>query len=290
MTRILDNLAEVSHSYDALFVDLWGCLHNGIEPFAKAVEALQAYKAQGGVVLLLTNSPRPKSDVVTQLNTIGVPTDCYDEIASSGDAAQTAMKAGMVGRKVYHIGPERDFGFFSDENGPIDVERVPLAQAEGVVCTGLFDDQTEGPDDYRLTILDAKNRGLKMLCANPDILVDLGHKRIYCAGAIAQAYADAGGTSLYFGKPHSPLYQLAYNRLGQIAGRTIDEDRILCIGDGINTDIQGGVAEGLDTMFITGGLASTEVSSVDGKPDEAELATFLGKHKLSPTFTITNLR
>ena len=290
MTRIIDNLAEVAHSYDALFVDLWGCLHNGVEPFADAVNALRAYKAQGGKVLLLTNSPRPRSSVIRQLARIGVPTDIYDEIASSGDAAQIAMAAGVVGRKVYHLGPERDLSFFTDENGPIDVERVPLVEAEGIVCTGLFDDLIETPDDYRLTILDAKNRGLKLLCANPDILVDLGDKRIFCSGAIAQAYTEAGGTSLYFGKPHSPIYELAYTRLSPIAGRRIDTDRILCIGDGINTDIRGGVAEDLDTIFITGGLAATEISKSNGMPNEAELARFTNKHKLSPTFTMGHLR
>ena len=290
MTQIIRSFAEVSQRYDALFVDLWGCLHNGLEPFTEAVEALRAFKAKGGTVLLLTNSPRPKAAVIEQLDTIGVPREIYDEIASSGDAAQTAMAAGAVGRKVYHIGPERDLSFFKDENGPIDVERVPLAQAEGIVCTGLFDDQSETPDDYRLTILDGKNRRLKMLCANPDILVDLGHKRIYCAGAIAQAYGDAGGESLYFGKPHSPIYQLAYNRLEALTGHVFDEDRILCIGDGINTDIRGGIAEGLDTLFITGGLAATEVSEQDGVPDPSDLNVFLSAHELSPTFSAVRLR
>ncbi len=290
MTRIIDNLAQVAHSYDALFVDLWGCVHNGVEPFADAVIALQAYRAQGGKVLLLTNSPRPRASVKRQLERIGVPTDTYDEIASSGDAAQIALAAGMVGRKVYHLGPEYDLSFFNDDNGPVNVERVPLAHAEGIVCTGLFDDKTETPDDYRLTILDGKTRGLKLLCANPDVIVDVGDKRIYCAGAIAQAYSDAGGTSLYFGKPHSPIYELAYTRLAGIAGRRIDPDRILCIGDGINTDIRGGVAEDLDTLFITGGLAAPEISETDGKPNDTELENFIKTSQLSPTFAISHLR
>ena len=290
MTRIIDNLAEVAHSYDAMFVDLWGCLHNGVEPFADAVSALQAYRTQGGKVLLLTNSPRPRASVKRQLESIGVPADTYDEIASSGDAAQIALAAGVVGRKVYHLGPERDLSFFTDENGPIDVERVPLAEAEGIVCTGMFDDLTETPDDYRLTILEGKTRDLKMLCANPDILVDIGDKRIYCAGALAQAYTEAGGTSLYFGKPHSPIYDLGYTRLAEITGRRIDPDRILCVGDGIITDIRGGVAEDLDTLFITGGLAATEISVHNDKPDEAELAKFIKTNKLTPTFAISRLR
>ncbi|MBL4873427.1 MAG: HAD hydrolase-like protein, partial [Rhodobacteraceae bacterium] len=146
------------------------------------------------------------------------------------------------------------------------------------------------PDDYRLIILDGKTRGLKLLCANPDIIVDVGDKRIYCAGAIAQAYTEAGGTSLYFGKPHSPIYELAYTRLAATTGRRIDADRILCIGDGINTDIRGGVAEDLDTLFITGGLAASEINETNGKPNERELASFIANHKLSPTFAISGLR
>ncbi len=290
MSQIINGIAEVSQRYDALFVDLWGCLHNGLEPFPDAIEALRTYKAQGGIVLLLTNSPRPCAAVIAQLDHIGVPREIYDDIASSGDSAQMAMSAGVVGRKVYHLGPERDLDFFEDENGPINVERVPLEQAEGIVCTGLSDDITETPDDYRLTILDGKARGLKLLCANPDVIVDVGDKRIYCAGALAEAYTAAGGTSLYFGKPHSPIYQLAYARVEAITGRRISSDRILCIGDGINTDVRGGMAEDLDTLFITSGLAAPEISETSGTPNVAELANFIASHKLSPTFAITRLR
>lgn len=294
MPRIPDSLAEISAPYDALFVDLWGCLHNGVRPFPEAVAAMRTYKASGGVILLLTNSPRPKASVIRQLERIGVPADIYDDIASSGDAAQAALMAGMVGDKVYHLGPERDLSFFRDMPEYLrtkrDIVRVPLDQAEGIVCTGLFDDQTETPDDYRLTILDGVNRGLKLLCANPDIAVDLGDKRIFCSGAIAQAYEAAGGTSLYFGKPHAPIYQLALSRLAAIAKREIDNDRILCIGDGINTDVRGAMAEGLDSLFLTGGLAAGEIPVKNGTPDADNLQAFLQDHRLSPTFVMTNLR
>ncbi len=282
MTQIIDELAGISQNYDALFVDLWGCLHNGVKPFAGAVKALQGYD---GTVVLLTNSPRPNVGVAPQLEQIGVPAEIYDGIVSSGDSAQFAMASGVVGKKVYHIGPERDLGFFEG----IDVERVPLDQAEGIVCTGLFNDRSETPDDYRLTILTGVNRGLKMLCANPDIIVDAGDQRIYCAGAIAQAYSVAGGESLYFGKPHPPIYQLAYKRLAEITGHTIEPERILCIGDGINTDIRGGMAENLDTLFITGGLAASEISHDDG-PNPQELETFLQAHQLSPTYVMGHLK
>ncbi len=294
MTRVISGLHEVSAIYDALFVDLWGCVHNGERPFPAAVAALQRYRAAGGKVVLLTNAPRPKPSVVRQLQRIGVPQDAYDEVASSGDAAQEAMMVGMVGRKVFHLGPEKDISFFRDipehlRNRPA-IERVPLAEAEGIVCTGLLDDLTETPDDYRLTILDGVNRGLKMLCTNPDIFVDMGEQRVYCAGAIAAAYEQAGGTALYFGKPYSPVYDLASARLAALTGYEVAEDRILCIGDGINTDIRGAMAQGMDSLFLTGGLAATEIPVRDGVPDGKKLQEFLGEHLLDPMFTMVGLK
>jgi HAD superfamily hydrolase (TIGR01459 family) len=219
MARIIERLEQVGNGYAALYCDLWGCLHDGVAAFPEAVAALERFKAAGGAVLLLTNSPRPRRDVMRQLALLGVPRGCYDDVVSSGDAAQAAMAAGLVGRRVHHIGPERDLVFFEDETGqPIEVERVGLEEAEGIVCTGLFDDRSETPEDYRATILYGVNKGLKLLCANPDIVVDVGDQRIYCAGAIAAAYTDAGGTSLYFGKPHAPIYELARRRLEAARG------------------------------------------------------------------------
>ena len=294
MAQPVTRLADIGGMYDAIFVDLWGCLHNGVEPFPEAIEALRAFKAAGGMVLLLTNSPRPQTSVRRQLARIGVPEDIWHGIASSGDAAQEALMAGMVGRKVYHLGPERDLSFFNDlpehlRDKPA-IERVPMSEAEGIVCTGLFDDLVETPDDYRLTILDGVNRGLKMLCTNPDISVDLGDKRIFCAGAIAKAYEEAGGESLYFGKPYSPVYELARRRLAAHTGFDIAEDRILCIGDGINTDIRGAMAQGMDSLFLTGGLAADEIPSRNGVPDATKLEAFAKEHRLDPTYVMEKLR
>ena len=297
MSRIIASLAEIAGPYRALYCDLWGCLHNGRQPFPEAVEALRAFRAKGGTVVLLTNAPRPKPSVRRQLDTIGVPTDCYDEIASSGDAAQYALVTGAVGRKVYHLGPDKDDTFFTELSDDLTsiaanqppIEKVPLAQAQGIVCTGLFDDLTETPDDYRATLLYAREKGLKLLCANPDIVVDYGDKRIYCAGAIAEAYDAMGGESLYFGKPHPPIYDLAKRRLDAIRPGIVHEE-ILCIGDGIGTDIRGGMAEDLDTLFITGGLAMDIFGENGERLDPARLSNWLAEVELSPSYVIPRLR
>jgi len=294
MTRIIKNLSEISTNYDAVFCDLWGCLHNGVEPFAAAVTALETFAKKGGIVHLLTNSPRPASAVYPQLDHIGVSRDLYQGITASGDASRAALASGAYGKKVFHIGPDRDEAFFQgvdteDFYQGIDVQRVPMDLAEGVVCTGLFDDNTETPADYSELLLDAKTRGLKMLCANPDIQVDRGNQRIYCAGAIAQAYEDMGGIAHNFGKPHAPIYDLARNRLNAIAGHVVDDKHILCIGDGIRTDIRGAVMEDLDSLFVTGGLAAAETDTNE-QPDPTKLDDFLRASQLTPTYSIGHLR
>lgn len=296
MTRIVQQLHDISGLYRALYCDLWGCLHNGKTPFPEAVEALQRFRTRDGIVLLLTNSPRPRASVIAQLDGLGVPRDCYDEVASSGDAAQYALLTGAVGHRIHHLGPERDNTFFTDFADDLHpllaseppIIKVPLDEAEGIVCTGLFDDRTETPDDYRATLLFAKHKGLKLLCANPDIQVDLGHQRIYCAGAIAQAYDAMGGESLYFGKPHPPIYDLARRRLAALDAAVSDPE-ILCIGDGINTDIRGGLNEGLDTLFITGGLEAGRFGPDDNHPDLALLKDWLEDRMMQPTFAMGKL-
>lgn len=291
MTDLISNLAEISDRYGALFCDLWGCLHDGLKPFPTAVAALQQFRAGGGVVILLTNAPRPRAAVARQLDRIGVPHDAYDDVVSSGDASQYGMLSGLVGTKVYHLGPEKDETFFTDL--PQDVEgktitRVPLDQAEGIVCTGLFDDQTETPEDYRATLLFAKQKGMKLLCTNPDIIVDMGERRMFCAGAIAELYTEMGGESLYFGKPHPPIYDLARQRLSAL--KRVPDDGILAVGDGIHTDIQGGLSEGFDTLFITGGLAADQFGPDRGNPDSSLLDAWFEANQISATAAIAYLR
>jgi len=292
MTRIVQSLAEISASYDALFCDLWGCLHNGVAPFPEAVAALQAFRAKGGKVVLLTNAPRPAKYVLATLDRMGVPKDAYDLVVSSGDAAQDAMFAGAVGSKVWQLGPEKDDGFFTEVppewQGQSAIERVPFEEAEGIVCTGPFDEINEVPEDYRPKFLMAKMRGLPMLCANPDIVVDLGDKRIYCAGALAALYEEMGGTALYFGKPHPPIYDLARRKLAAIG---LPEDAgILAIGDGINTDVLGAAGEGIDALFVTGGLAVDQFGPDHRNPSPELLSAWLSARQQDPAYTISTLR
>ncbi|MCB2110900.1 MAG: TIGR01459 family HAD-type hydrolase [Defluviimonas sp.] len=293
MTRIIQSLAELSTSYDTLLCDLWGCLHNGRQPYPEAVAALQGFRARGGAVALLTNAPRPGRFVVEQLHRMGVPRDAWDLVVSSGDAAQIAMLRGAVGRHVHHIGPAKDDGFFTalpDEPDDLPtIVRVPLEEAEGIVCTGPFDELTETPEDYRDRFLLARTRGLSLLCANPDLVVDMGERRIYCAGALAVAYESMGGEVLYFGKPHPPIYDLVRRRLVSI-GRSAETATMLAVGDGILTDIRGGRGEGIDTLFVTGGLEAARFGDDPAEPDPARLAGWLAQQTEAPTMAIGRLR
>ncbi len=290
MTQIVNALSDISAQYDALFVDLWGCVHNGVRAFDAANKALIEYRAGGGIVVLVTNSPRPRAQVEQQLADFGVARDAWDSIASSGDSARSALFLGAVGQKIYFIGTDAELPFFEPLkliDDPIQTSHVPIEEAEGIVCTGL--PTADGtPDDVRAPLLYAKQKGLKLLCANPDIIVDRGDKREWCAGAVAQAYTEMGGTSLYFGKPHAPIYDLARRRLSAIRPN-IPDDRILAIGDGITTDIQGAIGEGIDSLFITGGLAAKETATVT-QPDPEKLSQYVLEKQLDPTFSTGFLR
>lgn len=291
MTQIIESFSEISGQYDAAFVDLWGCMHNGIHALPEAVKAMQAYRAQGGAVVLVTNSPRPWDSVARQIHGFGVPDDAWDAIATSGDSARAAMYRGIVGEKIWFMGESpRDDDFFKPlkiiEN-PVDIQKVPLDEAEGIVCCGPFDPLAD-LDVNRADFLYAKTKGLKLLCANPDIVVDRGDVREWCAGALAALYTEMGGESLYFGKPHPPIYDLARRRLAALNIAPSDP-RIIAIGDGIKTDILGAVQEDIDALFISGGLAAEEtLTKVQPQPDA--LMKYLESEQMSTTYTIGHLR
>ncbi len=291
MTQIIEKLSEISDRYDALFVDLWGCMHNGVKAFPSAVKAMQDYRTRGGIVVLVTNSPKPRAGVAEQLESFGVPADAYDTIATSGDSARSAMFQGAVGEKVYFMGEwTRDEGFFEPMSileNPVSIQRVPLADADGIVCCGPLDPMAD-PDVNRPDFLYAKTKGMKLLCANPDIVVDRGEVREWCAGALAKLYAEMGGESLYFGKPHPPIYDLARRRLAEL-NKDIPDRKILAIGDGVLTDIAGAMGEDIDSLFISGGLAASETKT-SGQPEPDALKAYLEKENSNPTYTIGLLR
>ena len=265
MTQIISSLAEVSDRYEAAFVDLWGCVHDGVKAMPEAVAALQAYRQRGGIVVLVTNSPRARAGVEKQLVSFGVPDDAWDSIATSGDSARAAMYRGVVGSKVWFIGEPRDTRFFDPINiieDPVDIEQVDLAEAEGIVCTGPFDPLAD-PATMRPQFLMAKQKGLKLLCANPDIVVDRGETREWCAGALARLYTEMGGESLYFGKPHPPIYDLARRQPVRDLGRWTYRMQSYSghRRRGADTDIAGAMGEDIDSLFISGGLAAAETKT-----------------------------
>ncbi len=255
---LLPGLAVLAARYDALICDVWGVLHNGHKASGPAVEALRRFRTGHGPVVLLTNAPRPAEDVKAQFVHYGVPEDAYDAIMTSGVATreELARRAEDHRLAMLHIGPERDAGVFHG----LPLDSVGVETAEVVLCTGLVDDDTETPEDYRGLLAALKARDLPMLCANPDIVVQKGAKLLYCAGALAKAYEAIGGRVLYYGKPYRPIYEAALAKLTGIAGRPIR--RPLAVGDGLLTDIAGANGFGIDALFIADGVHGEEIGDL----------------------------
>ncbi len=249
MIPILSGVAPLAANYDAWFCDIWGVMHNGQTAFEGAVEACRQFQAQGGRVVLLTNAPRPAFSVAAQLQDFGVPPDCYDGIVSSGDVAQHLIKA-QEGKAIHHIGPARDHAVIEQAK----ISPVPLVEAEVILMTGLIDDDVETPEDYRERFEGLAARGVVMICANPDLMVERGDRLIYCAGAVAGLYEEMGGEVLYAGKPYLPVYELGIEKITEIMGQRVDAPRILCIGDGLKTDMPGAFNAKLDALFVASEL------------------------------------
>jgi len=246
---LLASLASVGAAYEAWISDIWGVLHNGREAFPAASKACQAYRRQGGTIVLVTNAPRPKHDVVAMMRRLGIPDDAYDAVVTSGDVTRELIRPWQR-RAVHHLGPDRQLMIFEG----LDVSLVPPAEADVVVCTGLVDDDTETPDDYRDLLAAFRARDIVLICANPDLVVERGERIVYCAGALAEAYEKLGGVVQYAGKPHAPIYEQAFGLIAQRQGRPVPKDRILAIGDGLKTDMAGAHNMGLASVFIGSAL------------------------------------
>lgn len=253
-----EGLRELVGGVDVVLSDIWGVVHNGLESFPEACEALHTYRSRGGTVILITNAPRPADSVQRQLRKLGVPDETYDAIVSSGDLTRLYV-AEHPGRKMFWLGPERDNSIYRG----LDAVTAPLEEADYIVCTGLYDDETETAEDYRGMMLKARERKLTLVCANPDIVVERGDRLIYCAGAIAELYRELGGEVIFYGKPHQPIYQRAMALAGERQGYQIDRKKVLAIGDSVRTDLTGAREFGIDCLFVTRGIHAEEFEGLD---------------------------
>ncbi len=256
--RFVERLRDLVEHIDVVLSDIWGVLHDGLNAFPEACAALQSYRARGGTVILITNSARPADAVQRALRTLGVADDCYDAIVSSGDLARTYV-ANHPGQKMFWLGAERQSAIYQG----LDPVLSPLNEADYILCTGLRDEETETAEDYRAVLLQARERALPLICANPDVVVERGDRLIPCAGAIAELYRDLGGEVIYFGKPHRPIYARAIEVAGKLRGRAPSLDRVLAIGDSVRTDLAGARSFGIDCLFVTRGIHAKEFEDVD---------------------------
>ncbi len=282
---VISGIEALAPRYDMIVCDVWGVLHNGVTPFLAAADALKRFRARGGIVVLVSNAPRPSGFVQGFLDNMGVPQGISDAIVTSGDVSHEAIAA-RAGQRLYHIGPERDLTLF-DNTGAI---LTSLPDAQYVVCTGLFDDESETAEDYRDILEKVRQRGLWMLCANPDLVVERGVKLIVCGGSVAAAYEELGGDVFWAGKPYTPVYSKALDVAASLAGRAIDKARVLAIGDAIRTDVAGAVGFGVDSLMCARGIHSAELGlSGGGVFDGARVQAWLESQVFKPTVVIDTL-
>ena len=266
MTIFSESLAALAPDYDVVLSDVWGVVHNGVAAYPQACDALTRFREGGGTVVLITNAPRPHGVVERQVAQFGAPRSVYDAVVSSGDVTRNVMSE-RPDETILHIGPKRDLATFEG----MDVRFAPVETADYTICTGLFDEDNETPDDYRGLIETMRARDLYMVCGNPDVVVERGETLLYCAGAIADLYAKAGGDVLYAGKPYAPIYDLALKLASDARGRPVDRARVLAIGDSVRTDFKGAAAYGIDCMFVTAGIHAAEFGGRDDPdPDAVE--------------------
>ena len=275
--RFAERLSDLVAGVDVVLSDIWGVVHNGLEAFPEACEALHTFRARGGTVILITNAPRPADSVQRQLRKMHVADATYDAIVSSGDLTRHYV-ADHPGKKVFWLGPERDNSIYRG----LDPLLAPLEAADYIVCTGLFDDETESAEDYRGMMLKARERQLTLVCANPDIVVERGDRLIYCAGAIAELYRELGGDVIFYGKPHRPIYERAMELAAERQSHPIQLNRVLAIGDSVRTDLTGAHAFGIDCLFLTRGIHAGDFEGID-QLDPASVKELFGHPPLALT-------
>jgi HAD superfamily hydrolase (TIGR01459 family) len=279
----IHGLRELASRYDVLLCDVWGVIHNGRESFPDACAALARFRAESGPVILISNAPRPHGPVLEQLDELGVPRESYSEVVTSGDATRVLLAERAPG-PVWKIGPDRDWPLYDGialaEGGPQD--------AAFICVTGPYDDENDDPADYRDRFRIAVERGLELICANPDIVVQRGDKLIYCGGALAQLYESLGGRSIMAGKPFQPIYDMALARADAHLGRPVERRRVLCVGDGLPTDVRGANARGLDILFVANGIHGAETVGPEGLAT-AIVADLLQQEGLHATWAMADM-
>ena len=271
MTKNIDNegLRSIVKNYDIFYIDLWGVVHNGIILYQNAIEALEEITKVNKEYVLLTNAPRPNKIVKAYLEKMGLNGRIREKVYSSGEAALSYLKKYYLYERFYHIGPPRDFDLFIEfkNNNEKDINNSSY-----LLCTGLFEDQGDDLNYYKELFKDHTNK--KMICTNPDLIVDRGSKRELCAGSIALVFEKMGGQVVYFGKPFPEVYNLSIDNNGK---------RILCIGDNLNTDIKGANLLSYDSLIISNGVHKNEI-----KKEGIEIVS--KKYEVSVNFIQTELR
>jgi HAD superfamily hydrolase (TIGR01459 family) len=281
--KLAAGLSQLSADYDALLCDVWGVIHNGRESFPAACQALVRYRAERGPVILISNSPRPAGPVIEQLDGLGVPREAWSHIVTSGDATRLLLAERAPG-PAWLIGPDRDAPLYEG----LGLEASDLDHARFISVTGPYDDENDEPADYRDRFCAAIERDLELICANPDIVVQRGEKLIYCGGALAQLYESLGGRVTMAGKPYPAIYELSLAKAQAALGRPLDARRVLCIGDGLPTDIRGANAQGLDVLFVANGIHGAETVGPEGLNLPA-VEDLLRQEGLSATCAIADL-
>ncbi len=285
MTRFIDRLRCLENPYDVLLCDIWGVVHDGVAAFPEACETLSDWRATKGPVILISNSPRPSPGVIEQMDELGVPRASWSGIVTSGDVTRVLLTERAPG-PVFVLGPARDNPLYDG----LDLSFAAIEDAAFISCSGLVEDETETPEDYRALLTAAARRGLEMICANPDIVVQRGDRLIYCGGALAQLYETLGGRAVMAGKPYAPIYERCLAVAGELAGRPVDRARVLAIGDGVVTDVAGANGFGLDVLFVGGGIHGSAAVSHDGRLDEAATLATLAEAGATARFAMAALR
>jgi len=247
MTKNLDieGLSSIADNYQLFYIDLWGVIHNGINLHDEAVNALKQITKMNKNYVLLTNAPRPNSSVKNFLENMGLEREIREHVFTSGEAALNYLKKNFLDKKFFHVGPPRDFDLFKDfeKNKSNDINK-----SDYILCTGLFDENNKDLIFYK-NLFD-KHLKKKMICTNPDLIVDRGNKRELCAGSVAMVFEKMGGEVVYFGKPYPEVYNQSFNNKGK---------KILSVGDNFNTDIKGANLLNYDSLIISNGIHKSEI-------------------------------